>query len=61
MTPKAKLILTIDSLLYVHIKTVKTTKELCDKLKSLFDDSGFTRKISLLRRLISICLTFAVQ
>lgn len=53
---KAKLVLTIDSSLYVHIKTVKTTKELWEKLKSLFDDSGFTRKISLLRNLISIRL-----
>lgn len=53
---KAKLILTIDSALYVHIKTVKTTKELWVKLKSLFDDSGFTRRISLLRHLISIRL-----
>lgn len=53
---KAKLILTIDSSLYVHIKDVKNTKELWDKLKKLFDDSGFTRRISLLRTLISIRL-----
>lgn len=53
---KAKLILTIDCSLYVHIKTVKSTKELWEKLKSLFDDSGFTRRISLLRLLISIRL-----
>ncbi|CAH2109147.1 unnamed protein product [Euphydryas editha] len=53
---KAKLILTIDSALYVHIKEVKSTKELWDKLKQLFDDSGFTRRISLLRTLISIRL-----
>lgn len=53
---KAKLILTIDSSLYVHIRTVKTTNELWEKLKSLFDDSGFTRRISLLRNLISIRL-----
>ena len=53
---KAKLILTIDSSLYVHIKDVKTSKDLWDKLKTLFDDSGFTRRISLLRNLISIRL-----
>lgn len=51
---RAKLCLTIDPALYVHIKTTKTSKELWDKLKSLFDDSGFSRKISLLRHLISI-------
>ena len=49
---KAKLSLTIDSSLYIHIKETRTA-ELWIKLKSLFDDSGFTRKISLLRMLIS--------
>lgn len=51
---KAKLIMTIDSALYVHIKDVNTTLQLWNKLKALFDDSGFTRRISLLRNLISI-------
>lgn len=51
---RAKLCLTIDPALYVHIKMRKTSKELWDKLKSLFDDSGFLRKISLLHHLISI-------
>lgn len=51
---RAKLCLTIDPALYVHIKKTTTSKELWDKLKSLFDDSGFSRKISLLRHLISI-------
>ncbi|CAH2092368.1 unnamed protein product [Euphydryas editha] len=46
---KAKLIMTIDSALYVHIKDVKTSLELWNKLKALFDDSGFTRRIFLLR------------
>ncbi|KAG5863770.1 hypothetical protein JTB14_015182 [Gonioctena quinquepunctata] len=50
---KAKIILIIDASLYIHIKEAKTTVELWTKLKSLFDDSGFTRKISLLRNLIS--------
>lgn len=53
---KAKLILTIDPSLYVHIRDVKTTHDLWEKLRSLFDDSGFTRRISLLRNLISIRL-----
>lgn len=53
---KAKLIMTIDSALYIHIKQVKTTRELWLKLKNLFDDSGFSRRISLLRSLISIRL-----
>lgn len=58
---KAKLILTIDSSLYVHIKSVETTYELWKKLKNLFDDSGFTRRISLLRSLISIRLENSVS
>ncbi|GBP18229.1 hypothetical protein EVAR_9071_1 [Eumeta japonica] len=38
---KAKLILTIDPSLYVHIKKAGSTKDLWQKLKSMFDDSGF--------------------
>lgn len=53
---RAKLILTIDPSLFVHIKETKTTKELFKKLKNLFDDSGFSRRITLLRHLISIRL-----
>lgn len=53
---KAKLILTIDPSLYVHVKSAATTKELWQKLQQMFDDSGFSRKIMLLRTLISIRL-----
>lgn len=53
---KAKLILTIHPSLYVHVKEVSSSKSLWDKLRTLFDDSGFTRRISLLRSLISIRL-----
>lgn len=51
---KAKIILTIDPSLFVHIKAETTTKGLWSKLKKLFDDNGFTRRIGLLRNLISI-------
>lgn len=50
---KAKLILTIDTSLYVHIKNAKTANELWKTLKGMFDDKGSTRKITLLRTLIS--------
>ncbi|CAH2001960.1 unnamed protein product [Acanthoscelides obtectus] len=53
---RAKLALTVDSSLFVHIKETKTTKELWTKLHSLFDDSGFSRRITLLRHLISLRL-----
>lgn len=53
---KAKLILTIDPSLYVHIKDATSTKDLWQKLKTMFDDCGFSRRITLLRNLISIRL-----
>lgn len=53
---KAKLVLTIDPSLYVHIKYANTTYELWSKLKNMFDDTGYTRKINLLRKLINIRL-----
>lgn len=56
---KAKLILTIDPPLYVHVKSANTTKELWHKLQQMFDDSGFSRRIMLLRNLISIRLETA--
>ncbi|KAG5875556.1 hypothetical protein JTB14_019505 [Gonioctena quinquepunctata] len=53
---KAKLILTIDPSLFVHVKDATSTKDLWTKLQKLFDDKGFCRKIGLLRALISIRL-----
>lgn len=53
---KAKLVMTIDPSLYVHIKCETTVYDVWKKLKNLFDDTGFTRRISLLRSLISIRL-----
>lgn len=53
---RAKLILTIDPTLYVHIRNTENSAELWTKLKTMFDDSGFSRKITLLRHLISIRL-----
>lgn len=35
------------------MRNVSTTKELWEKLRALFDNSGFGRRISLLRNLIS--------
>lgn len=53
---KAKIILTIDTSLYVHIKDARTTVDVWTQLKRLFDDTGFSRRIGLLRALISIRL-----
>ncbi|CAF4953454.1 unnamed protein product [Pieris macdunnoughi] len=48
---KAKIVLTIDPSLFVHIKSESTAMGLWQKLKKLFDDNGFTRRIRLLRNL----------
>lgn len=53
---KAKLVMTIDSSLYAHIKSETTVIGVWNKLKQLFDDTGYQRKISLLRTLISVRL-----
>ncbi|KAH1021758.1 hypothetical protein HUJ04_011242 [Dendroctonus ponderosae] len=53
---KAKLVLTIDPSLYGHVKEAKTCKEVWEKIKSLYEDTGFTRKIGLLRSIISLRL-----
>lgn len=51
---KAKLILTLDPSIYVHVKSATSAKEIWDTLKQLYEDTGFTRKIGLLRNLISL-------
>ncbi|XP_026475639.1 uncharacterized protein LOC113380719 [Ctenocephalides felis] len=50
---RAKLILTLDTSLYVYVKETKTSAQLWSKLKAMYSDSGFTRRINLLRTLIS--------
>lgn len=53
---KAKLVLSIDPSLFVHIKDATTAEDLWKKLRDLYADTGFTRKINLLRTLISLRL-----
>lgn len=53
---KAKLVLTVDPSLYIHVKDSTSAKEVWDRLKKLYEDSGFARKIGLLRKLISLRL-----
>lgn len=50
---KSKLVLSIDSSLFIHIESATTAKELWDKLAKLYADTAFSRRITLLRRLIS--------
>lgn len=53
---KAKIILTLDPSLFMHVREANTVGEICKELKNMYDDSGFTRKIALLRALISLRL-----
>jgi hypothetical protein len=50
---KAKIILCIEETNFVHIRDCKTAKEVWDSLKTTFEDTGLTNKISLLRTLIT--------
>lgn len=50
---KTKIILLVDKVNYVHIEDAETSKEVWDKLKSAFQDSGLTRRVGLLRQLIT--------
>ncbi len=51
---KAKITLTVDPDLYVHIQQCKSAKEIWETFQKMFDDSGLSRRIGLLRDLI-IC------
>lgn len=53
---KAKLVLTVDPSVYVHIKGAKTAQEVWNSLKKAFDNEGSTRKIGLLRSLVALKL-----
>lgn len=47
----SRLVLYISSNLYAHIQHVTTAKGIWEKLESMFDDSGLTRRCGLLRKL----------
>lgn len=50
---KSKIILCVDAINYSHIQSASTAKEVWDRLKTAFEDSGLTRKVSLLRTLVT--------
>ena len=52
---KSKIILLIDKINYVHIEDVNASHEVWNNLKALFEDSGLTWKVELLRQLITSC------
>ena len=48
--------LSVETSIYPHIENSKTAKEIWEKLKELYDNKGMSRKISILRSLVSIRL-----
>lgn len=50
---KSRLILSVDPLNYVHIQDCADAKQVWDKLNTTFEDSGLTRRVGLLRILVT--------
>lgn len=50
---KSKIILLVDQVNYVHVQEATTAKQIWTKLEKVFDDSGLSRKVGLLRDLIT--------
>lgn len=53
---KSKIILLVDPINYIHIHDAKTAKDVWDNLAKAFDDKGLTRRVGLLRDLITTTL-----
>ncbi|CAG4913463.1 unnamed protein product [Colias eurytheme] len=53
---RSKIILLVDPVNYVHIQEAKTAKEVWENLSRVFDDSGLTRRVGLLRDLCNTTL-----
>lgn len=49
---RAKVILLLEPVNYVHVKKAKTAQEVWGNLKRAFEDSGLTRRIGLLNKLV---------
>ncbi|XP_052757808.1 uncharacterized protein LOC113516220 [Galleria mellonella] len=56
MKAKTKIILLVDPINYVHIQEAKTAKEVWQNLAKAFDDKGLTRRVGLLKDLITTTL-----
>lgn len=53
---RAKIILLLDPVNYVHVREAKSARDTWSKLEAAFEDSGLTRKVGLLRKLITTSL-----
>lgn len=50
---KTRIILSLEPVNYVHVEECTTAKEVWEKLQAVFEDSGLTRKVNLLRTLVT--------
>ncbi|XP_011859957.1 PREDICTED: uncharacterized protein LOC105557351 [Vollenhovia emeryi] len=50
---RAKIILSVDTANFAYIRDTKTAKEAWKKLEQTFEDTGLTRKVGLLRKLVT--------
>ncbi|XP_045784029.1 uncharacterized protein LOC123880130 [Maniola jurtina] len=53
---KSKIILLVEPTNYVHIENAKTAREVWKNLQNVFEDSGLSRKVGLLKDLINTSL-----
>lgn len=48
---KAKIVLSVDETLYIHVAKAVTAAEAWQNLQRAFEDTGLTRKVGLLRKI----------
>lgn len=53
---KAKIVLSVDEALYIHVAKATTAEEAWKNLHKTFEDTGVTRKVGLLRKITTIGL-----
>ena len=51
MKARAKIILSVDETIFVHVSKATTAQEAWKNLQSAFEDTGLTRKVDLLRKI----------
>lgn len=50
---KARIVLFLDPICFAHVRETRTAKAAWDKLEAAFDDKGLSRRVGLLRKLIT--------
>lgn len=53
---KCRIVIALDESVYAHVESITNPSEMWKTLKNMYDDKGLSRKIGLLRQLITIRL-----